>query len=229
MGRIKISTIANLSTRLKDSGFFDIEPELLLLPKPGELFQLGLGPLTFNDTATKNQLQIGRNFFKIIIKKYDNWNTEYQNIKNIFQILQPILGDINISNFQIACIDNFSDIKKDEEFNLSNYFTHFVESDFKINYDDFHLGIVPHQIIKEDELEKIVLKLRGISPKDTNYFSFKLESLFIKRNLNINFSDPKLLSDINYGHDFLDYLFVNSLSEGYRKQIGLDFEYLEQE
>ncbi len=84
IGKIKISTVTDLSTKFKDSGFFDVEPELLLLPKPGELFELGLGPLTFNDDATKNQLQIGRNFLKIIIKKYDNWNKEYQNIKKIF-------------------------------------------------------------------------------------------------------------------------------------------------
>jgi len=229
IGNIKIGTLANLSQKFIDSKFYDVEPELLLLPRPGASFQLGLGPLTFNDTNTKNQLQVGNNFLKIIIKKYEKWGTEYNKIKGIFQLLYPILEDITVKGFQIVCINNFDDTKKEEEFSLSKIFTHFVNSDLKIDYEDFHLGFVPHLLKRDDEIEKIVLKLRGIPPKDSDFFLFKLESHFFNRNLNVKFSDPKLLSSINYGHDFLNYLFVHSLSENYRKKIGLTFESLEED
>ncbi len=228
IGKIKIGTLASLSQELVQGRFYDEEPELLLLPRPGVSFQLGLGPLTFNDTSTKNQLQVGSNFLKIILKRYEKWGTEYNKIKEIFQLLYPILEDITIKGFQIACINKFDDIRREEGFLLSNFFTHSVESDLKIEYEDFHLGFVPHQLKRDDEIEKIVLKLRGNPPKDSDFFLFKLESLFFKRNLNVKFSDPKLLSSINYGHDFLNYLFVNSLSDIYRKRIGLSFEYLEE-
>lgn len=224
IGKIKIGTLANLSREFAQGKFYDEEPELILLPKPGASFQLGLGPLTFNDNKTKNKLQVGNNFLKIIIEKYEKWSTEYNKIKGIFQLLYPILGDITIKGFQIACINKFDDIRKEEEFLLKNFFTHFVESDLKIDYEDFHLGFVPHLLKRDDEIEKIVIKLRGLPPKDSDFFLFKLESLFFKRNLNVKFSDPKLLSSINYGHDFLSYLFVNSLSDSYRKKIGLSFE-----
>jgi len=224
IGKIKIGTLANLSREFVQGKFYDEEPELILLPKPGASFQLGLGPLTFNDNKTKNKLQVGNNFLKIIIEKYEKWATEYNKIKRIFQLLYPILGDITIKGFQIACINKFDDIRKEEEFLLKNFFTHFVESDLKIDYEDFHLGFVPHLLKRDDEIEKIVIKLRGLPPKDSDFFLFKLESLYFKRNLNAKFSDPKLLSNINYGHDFLSYLFVNSLSDSYRKKIGLSFE-----
>jgi len=228
IGKIKIGTLASLSREFVKGKFYDKEPELILLPKPGGSFQLGLGPLTFNDNNTKNKLQVGNNFLKIIIEKYEKWGTEYNKIKGIFQLLYPILEDITIKGFQIVCINNFNDIRKEEEFLLNNIFTHFVESELKIDYEDFHLGFVPHLLKRDDEIEKIVLKIRGIPPKDSDFFLFKLESLFFKRNLNVKFSDPKLLSNINYGHDFLNYLFVNSLSDSYRKKIGLSFEYLEE-
>jgi len=228
VGKIKISTLASLSQELVNGKFYDVEPELLLLPRPGVSFQLGLGPLTFNDTNTKNQLQVGSNFLKIIIEKYEKWGTEYNKIKDIFRLLNPILEDITIKGFQIACINSFDDINYEEEFLLNNFFTHFVESKLKINYEDFHIGLVPHIIKGDDELEKIVIKLRGNPPKDPDFFLFKLESLFFKRNINLKISDPKLLSNINYGHDFLSYLFVNSLSDSYRKKIGLTFEYIEE-
>lgn len=224
IGKIKIGTLASLSREFVNGKFYDEEPELILLPKPGASFQLGLGPLTFNDNKTKNKLQIGNNFLKIIIQNYEKWGTEYNKIKGIFQLLYPILENTIIKGFQIACINKFDDIRKEEEFLLNNFFTHFVKSDLKIDYEDFHLGFVPHLLKRDDEIEKIVLKLRGITPKDPDFFLFKLESLFFKRNLNVKFSDPKLLSSINYGHDFLNYLFVNSLSDNYRKKIGLTFE-----
>ncbi|KKM94398.1 hypothetical protein LCGC14_1198730 [marine sediment metagenome] len=229
VGKIKINTLASLSQEFANGKLFDIEPELLLLPKPGSLFELGLGPLTFNDADTKNQLQIGRNFLKIIIKKYETWGIEYDKIKKIFQLLYPIMEDITIKGFQIACINNFDDIKQEDAFKLSNYFTHFVESELDIEYEDFHLGFVPHILKNEEEFEKIILKLRGIPPKASDFFLFKLESLFFKRNLNVKLSDPKLLREINHGHDFLSYLFVYSLSKSYRDKIGLTFEIIEEE
>ena len=228
IGKIKIGTLASLSREFVNGKFYDEEPELILLPKPGASFQLGLGPLTFNDTNTKNQLQLGNNFIKIIITKYEMWGTEYNKIKGIFQLLYPILENITIKDIHIACINRFDDIKKGKEFLLKNLFTHFVESDLEIDYEDFHLGFVPHLLKRDEEIEKIVLKLRGISPKDSDFFLFKLESLYFKRNINIKFSDPKLLSNINHGHDFLNYLFVNSLSDSYREKIGLSFEYTEE-
>ncbi len=228
LGKIKIGSIANLSQEFVKSKFYDEEPEFILLPKPGASFQLGLGPLTFYDNNTKNKLLVGNNFLKIIIEKYEKWGTEYNKIKGIFQLLSPFLEDITIKDFQIACINSFDDIRKEEEFLLNNFFTHFVKSDLKIDYEDFHLGFVPHLLKRDDEIEKIVLKLRGVLPKDSDFFLFKLESLFFKRNLNVKFSDPKLLSNINYGHDFLNYLFVNSLSDSYREKIGLSFEVIEE-
>lgn len=224
IGKIKIGSLANLSREFVKGKFYDEEPELILLPRPGVSFQLGLGPFTFVDTNNKNQLQVGSNFLKIIIKRYETWGTEYNRIKEIFQLLYPILEDITIKGFQIASINKFDDIRKEEGFLLNKFFTHYVESDLKIDYEDFHLGFVPHIVKRDDEIEKIVLKLRGNPSKDSDFFLFTLESLFFKRNLNVQFSDPKLLSSINYGHDFLNYLFVNSLSEIYRKKIGLTFE-----
>ena len=224
VGKIKIETIANLSREFVNGKYYDEEPGLQLLPRPGVSFQLGLGPLTFNDTNTKNQLQVGSNFLKIIIKRYERWGTEYKKIKEIFQLLYPILEDITIKGFQIACINKFDDIRKDEDFHLENFFTHWVKTNLIIDYEDFHLGFVPHLLKSDDEIEKIVLKLRGNPPKDADFYLFKLESLYFKRKLNVKFSDPKLLSNINYGHDFLNYLFVNSLSDIYREKIGLSFE-----
>lgn len=227
IGKIKLSDLAKISQEFVNGKFYDEEPELMLLPKPGAAFQLGLGPLTFNDNSTKNKLQVGNNFIKIIIAKYDKWAKEYNKIKGIFQLLNPILKDITIQSFQITCINSFNDIRKEDEFLLKNYFTHFAESELKIDYEDFHLGFVPHLLKRDDEIEKIVIKLRGNPPKDSEFFLFKLESIFLKRNLKVKFSDPKLLSNINYGHDFLKYLFVYSLSDSYRKEIGLSFQILE--
>ena len=76
----------------------------------------------------------------------------------------------------------------------------------------------------QEQIEKIVLKLRGAPPKVSNFFLFKLESLFIKRNIDVMISDPKLLSIINRGHDFLNYLFVTSLTKYYHGKIGLTIE-----
>ena len=71
LGNIKIRKLANLSQKFIDSKLYDEEPELMLLPRPGTSFKLGLGSLTFNDSITKDKLQIGNNFLKIIIEKYE--------------------------------------------------------------------------------------------------------------------------------------------------------------
>ena len=143
---IKIHNLAQLSQDLKDEKFYDVEPELRLLPKPGELFKLGLGPLTFNDSNTKNQLQLGSNFLKIILKEYENWGEEYNKIKGIFKMLKPLIGDIIVRHLQITCINSFDKIKREDDFKLSNFFTHNLNSALDIEYEDFHLGFVQYHL-----------------------------------------------------------------------------------
>ena len=63
IGKIKIGTLASLSQEFVNGKFYDEEPELILLPRPGVSFQLGLGPLTFYDNNTKNKLRTFIAFF----------------------------------------------------------------------------------------------------------------------------------------------------------------------
>lgn len=222
IGKIKISEVVKLKKKLED--YYDIEPELVLLPKPGEMFELGLGPLTFQNKKTQNNLQIGRDFIQITFKEYENWNVEYPKIKEICNNLNEIFQGLKVKNIRIKCSDEFTDIKRAESFKLKECFTHFVNSNFPILFDDFHLGFVPHEIKSGNINEKIVLRLRGILSKNPENYHFVLESLFLKRNIDLDFNEPKVLKEIYEGHDFLDYLFVKSLTENYRKKLGLEYQ-----
>ena len=80
-------------------------------------------------------------------------------------------------------------------FELSKYFNHFAQSSFKIIYDDFHLGFVPHLVDNEDKKEKMIIKLRGISSKNPVMFfteeSFQISGRHMHIQVNkININGP---------------------------------------
>lgn len=169
---LKLTLLSELAQSLED---YTKPPEIVLLqstPKVALNFQLT--PMIFVSDDEKSALHLFSDRVIFRFTKYDSWTETRDMMLRTWKILTEKLEIKEYENFTIEYIDGFREFKR-ENFSIDKYFHLFPSrpDHWRINYQDFHVGINLHV-----DKGKFILKLRGLpSPKETTY-KIQLESFY---------------------------------------------------
>lgn len=175
------------------------------------------GPIKFQNQDKSSQIQLFSNGLIFIFTKYSRWKeTKKEIIELLFKTCE-ILKVNSIEQFRIEYIDKFQ--LPQENFKLSDYFTLNInkQKDWEIDYKDFHLGIK----ILSTENDKFIIRLRGLPPKNEEQFQFKLEILYLKKDLFSLDNKEVLLNQLDTIHDYIEGYFKNIMSVKLKNIIGV--------
>lgn len=193
---------------------YNTEPNILLIDinQPNIPITMNRG-LNFTDENTGNNLAIGIREITFKFVEYHNW---IHTINQIIPIIQKICNLFQIAEFKsisMVYVDKF--ILKKDNFNFCKYFNTKIEfPNLKIDWNDFHLGIVPI----DDESKKFVIRIRGRTGDDDNYYYF-VDSVYSGKK-EIQCSDKEILiSELSSIHDLLEKYFLKILNDNFKNEI----------
>jgi len=219
--QLKLSKAAELSKQLDP---YNQEPNLVLLPRliQGQRIDFPpMGYLKFSDEKNMNWIEIGKDLFKFTFKEYPSWSVLIEKLIEKFFILKDILGFKSLKELYITYIDKFT-IPSDG-FLFEKYFSVALTkpSNWKIYPHDIFIGITPFE---EDNGEKIIIRLRTPPnvQKDADNYEFRLETVFLNRNLAVPLEKEELKDYLTSAHDQINKYFVEFLTPEHHKFIGLE-------
>jgi len=215
---LKISEVAVLYNRIQD--IYSIEPNVGLVPLKGKRFEIRLGTLRYSDELNKKSFEIGENFVIFSTTEYSRWKVLQDEILGVLFKIDDLLKGGEIINIFITYVDEF--IVDKEGFVFEDNFSIRLpkKKNWKIDFSDFHLGLVP---FKENG-KKIILRIK--SREDLpDIYKFSVETVFISRSIQIKTEREFLKQYIDLGHDLINSYFAELIyNTQLQEKIGMKIE-----
>lgn len=215
---LKISEVAVLYNRIQE--IYSIEPNVGLLPLKGKRFEIRLGTLRYSDEVNKKFFEIGENFVIFSTTEYSRWNVLRDEILGVLFKIDDLLKGGEIINIFITYIDEFNVDKEDFVFDDNFSIKLLKMKNWKIDFSDFHLGLVP---FKENG-KKIILRIK--SREDLpDVYKFSVETVFISRSIQIKMDREILKKYLDLGHDKISSYFAELIyNTQLQEKIGMRIE-----
>lgn len=217
---ISFEMMAKVGELLKTS--FPSVPSLKIIEYPFDSrieieTPIQFGPIKFQNQDKSGQIQLFSNGLIFIFTKYSRWEETKKEITEILFKICEILKVNSIEQFRIEYVDIFR--LPQENFKLSDYFTLNInkQEDWEVDYKDFHLGI---RILSNKD-DKFIIRLRGLPPKNEEKFLFRLEILYLKKDLFLLDNQEALINQLDTIHDYIEGYFKNIMSTKLKNIIGV--------
>lgn len=215
---LKISEVAVLYNRIQE--IYSIEPNVGLVPVKGKSFEIRLGTLRYSDEENKKFFEIGENFVIFSTTEYSRWKILRDEILGVLFKIDDLLKGGEIINIFITYIDEFNIDKEDFVFEDNFSIKLLKMKNWKIDFSDFHLGLVP---FKENE-KKIILRIKSREDLPEKY-RFSVETVFISRSIQIKMDREILKQYLDSGHDKINSYFAELIyNTQLQEKIGMKIE-----
>lgn len=215
---LKISEVAVLYNRIQD--IYNIEPNMGLVPLKGKSFEIRLGTLRYSDEANKKFFEIGENFVIFTTIEYSRWDILRDEILGVLFKINDLLKGGEIINLFITYIDEFNIDKEDFVFGDNFTIKLLKKKNWKIDFSDFHLGLVPFN----ENGKKIILRIKSRENLPDKY-RFSVETVYISRSIQIKMDIGILKQYLDSGHEKISSYFAELIyNTQLQEKIGMKIE-----
>lgn len=193
---------------------YNSEPNILLIDdgQPNISISMNKG-LVFTDSSTGNMLLIAKREIKFTFVQYYDWLTTTSMITPIIKEICKLFQVEEFKSVSMLYIDKFPIPKSGFDFN--DYFTTKIEMpSFELDWNDFHLGIVP----EDDECKKLVIRIRGRNGDKKNYHYF-VDSVYSGKKSIPFGEEATFLNELTKIHDLLENYFCKILTNNFQKNL----------
>jgi len=215
---LKVSAVAILYNRIQE--IYNIEPNIGLFPKKGKSFRISLGTLRYSDEENKKSFEVGENFIIFSTIEYSRWEILRDEILGVLLKIDDLLKGGVIINIFITYIDEFN-VEKDGFVFERNFMINLTDKpNWKIDFSDFHLGLVPFK----DNGKKVILRIKSNEDLPDNY-RFSVETVFISRENQIKMDMDILKKSLDSGHELISSYFAELIyNTQLQEKIGMIIE-----
>ena len=176
--------------------------------------------MRYSDEENKKFFEIGENFVIFSTTEYSRWKILRDEILGVLFKIDDLLKGGEIINIFITYIDEFNIDKEDFVFEDNFSIKLLKMKNWKIDFSDFHLGLVP---FKENE-KKIILRIKSREDLPEKY-RFSVETVFISRSIQIKMDREILKQYLDSGHDKINSYFAELIyNTQLQEKIGMKIE-----